>query len=73
MLFKKENVISHRITVEGMMRQHCVAHVQKALESVKGVKDVQVSLDEKCATVTAPESARKALVDAIREAGYTAE
>jgi Cu2+-exporting ATPase len=56
-----------------MMCQHCVAHVQKALESVKGVKDVQVSLDEKCATVTAPEGARKALVDAIREAGYTAE
>lgn len=73
MLFKKEETVCHRIAVEGMMCQHCVAHVQKALESVKGAKDIQVSLEDKCATVTAPASAREALVKAIREAGYTAE
>lgn len=75
MIFKKEKeeTVSHRIAVEGMMCQHCVAHVQKALESVKGARDVKVSLEDKCATVTAPADARKALVEAIREAGYTAE
>ena len=35
-LKKKENV-TYTLTVEGMMCQHCVAHVKKALEAVKGV------------------------------------
>ncbi len=73
MIFKKEETVCHRIAVEGMMCQHCVAHVQKALESVKGAQDVHVSLEDKCATVNAPAGARKTLVEAIREAGYTAE
>ena len=32
------------------MCQHCVAHVKKALEAVKGVKETLVDLDEKKAT-----------------------
>lgn len=70
MLFSKKST-TYKIAVEGMMCQHCVAHVKKALEAVKGVKTVEVSLDEKLATVTATCDAT-ALTDAINAAGYTA-
>ena len=70
MLFSKKTV-TYQIPVEGMMCQHCVAHVKKALEQVKGVKTVEVSLDDKLATVTATCDA-SALTEAIRAAGYTA-
>ena len=70
MLFAKKSV-TYQISVEGMMCQHCVAHVKKALEEVKGVKTVEVSLDDKLATVTATCDAT-ALTDAINAAGYAA-
>ena len=70
MLFSKKST-TYKIAVEGMMCQHCVAHVKKALEAVKGVKTVEVSLDEKLATVTATCDATT-LTDAINAAGYTA-
>lgn len=69
MLFSKKTV-TYKIPVDGMMCQHCVAHVKKALEEVKGVKSVEVSLDDKLATVVAfcdP----SALTAAITAAGYT--
>ena len=70
MLFSKKTV-TYEIPVEGMMCQHCVAHVKKALEEVKGIKSVEVNLEEKLATVTAA-SDSAALVAAINAAGYTA-
>ncbi len=70
MLFSKKTE-TYQIPVEGMMCQHCVAHVKKALEQVKGVKTVEVSLDDKLATVTAACDA-SALTEAINAAGYTA-
>ena len=69
-LKKKENV-THTLTVEGMMCQHCVAHVKKALEAVKGVGAVTVDLDAKTATVEALSSvSATALVAAVTAAGY---
>jgi Cu2+-exporting ATPase len=69
-LKKKENV-THTLTVEGMMCQHCVAHVKKALEGVKGVSLVSVDLDTKTATVDALSSVSVAtLIDAVVAAGY---
>ena len=35
--------------VEGMMCQHCVARVKKALEAVDGVKEAVMDLDAKTA------------------------
>ena len=55
-----------------MMCQHCVAHVKKALEGIKGVKEALVYLDEKKATVKASCSCDK-LIKAIEDAGYKAE
>ncbi len=58
------------LKIEGMMCQHCVAHVKKALESVPGVTSAEVSLEENRAVVTGgadPEALKAAVV----EAGYT--
>ena len=42
---KEENVMEKTIKVEGMMCQHCVAHVKKALEGAAAGCDVAVDLD----------------------------
>ena len=58
------------IQIKGMMCQHCVAHVTKALTAVPGVDTVEVSLEEGRALVTgAPDP--KALKAAVEDAGYT--
>lgn len=57
------------LNVEGMMCQHCVAHVKKALEGVEGVTEAVVDLDSKTAEVTG-NADRDALVAAVKEAGY---
>ncbi|MBQ4565301.1 MAG: heavy-metal-associated domain-containing protein [Oscillospiraceae bacterium] len=57
------------IKIEGMMCKHCRAHVEKALLAVPGVETVEVSLEEKCATVTGTASA-DALKKAVTDAGY---
>ena len=41
-----------RIGIEGMRCGHCVNHVKEALtEDIQGVKIIDVSLENKCATV----------------------
>jgi len=67
MLFSKAK--TYVISIEGMMCMHCVSHVKTALEAVKGVKSVDVSLDQNNATVTASASP-DALTAAITAAGY---
>lgn len=70
-MFGKKELVTYTIGVEGMMCQHCVAHVKAALEAVKGVKEVTVNLDEGSATVSAQSSvSQKLLEDAIVKAGY---
>ena len=58
-----------KITIEGMMCQHCVQHVTNALNELDGITDVTVDLEEGTATVQG-----KASIEAIRtvidEAGY---
>ncbi len=69
MLFKKSK--TYTISVDGMMCPRCVAHVQKALEEVKGVTAVTVSLEQNQATVTATTPVEP-LLDAVKAAGYGA-
>ena len=60
------------LDVEGMMCDHCRAHVQSALEAVPGVTAVQVDLAAKTASVTLAEDVPdSALADAVSAAGYT--
>ena len=59
------------LKIEGMMCQHCVAHVTKALQAVEGVDSVEVNLKKKTATVTlAKEVEASVFISAIKEAGY---
>ena len=59
------------LKIEGMMCQHCVAHVTKALSGVKGVASVEVNLKKKTATVELSEAVEnETLIAAVTEAGY---
>ena len=68
-----ENVMTKKFKVEGMMCQHCVAHVKTALEGVEGVEKADVNLKKKSAVVTlAKDVPAETLIAAVTEAGYTA-
>ena len=69
---KKENKnMTKVIKIEGMMCQHCVAHVKEALEGIKGVKSVNVSLNENNATLELEKDIKdKVFIKAIEKAGY---
>jgi Cu2+-exporting ATPase/Cu+-exporting ATPase len=59
------------LKIEGMMCNHCVMHVQKALAAVPGVAEVTVSLDEKNAKVKLKQNvADETFKTAIEDAGY---
>ena len=59
------------LKIEGMMCQHCVAHVTKALSGVSGVTGVEVNLKKKTATIELAEGvADEILTAAVVEAGY---
>ena len=65
------NVMKKELTVEGMMCQHCVMHVTRALEAVPGAAGVQVTLEDKKAVVTVPDTVTdEALKAAVTDAGY---
>ncbi len=58
-----------KIKIEGMMCQHCVGHVTEALKNIAGLSDINVSLEDKCATVSG--NADPAVIKAaIEEEGY---
>lgn len=70
---KKERVDTMKkvLDIEGMMCQHCVAHVTKALQGIAGVEAVEVSLENKNAAVTlADDVSDEVLVKAVVDAGY---
>ena len=70
--FKGGTSMKKIVTIEGMMCQHCVMHVTKALEAVPGVSAVAVHLDAGRAELTAaPSVTDDALKAAVEEAGYT--
>ncbi len=67
----EENGMKKTLKVEGMMCQHCVAHVTKALQGVDGVSTVEVNLKKKTAIVELDkEVSNDVLTSAITEAGY---
>ena len=68
---KEKNEMKKTLKIKGMMCQHCVAHVTKALQAVDGVESVEVNLKkgEATVTLTAP-VAEESLRSAVVEAGY---
>lgn len=71
---KGEDNMEKILNVEGMSCNHCTAAVKKALEGLDGVKEADVSLEEKNAKVELDKDvADEALVKAVEDAGYTAK
>ena len=65
---KGVSIMEKKIMIEGMMCQHCVAHVTKALTGLPG-ESATVDLEGKCATVSGPATDEE-LKKAVEEAGY---
>ena len=62
------------ILVDGMMCNHCKAHVETALKGVNGVTDAIADVENKTATVTLSEDIDiNTLIDAVVAAGYEAK
>ena len=71
---KGEDNMEKILNVEGMSCNHCTATVKKALEGLDGVKEADVSLEEKNAKVELDKDvADEALVKAVEDAGYSAK
>ena len=71
-MFKKTKEV--KLSISGMSCNHCANTVTQALKSVKGVKKVSVSLEDKTARITAKETvAASALTDAVSSAGFSAK
>ena len=67
----EESKMEVTLKVNGMMCQHCVMHVKKALEAVDGVSTVDVSLEKNEAKVTLSKPVDNAVFKkAIEDAGY---
>ena len=69
---KKENEKMKKVlSIEGMMCGHCQAHVEKALKAMDSVTSVEVSLENKNATVELSKDISDAEFKAvIDDAGY---
>ena len=60
-----------KIKVNGMMCEHCEAHVKKALETVSGIKSAAASHTDGLVTIETSRSVdEKLLKKAVTEAGY---
>ncbi|MDT8716012.1 heavy-metal-associated domain-containing protein [Clostridium sp. 19966] len=60
-----------KISIEGMSCGHCVKHVTEALKEVKGVSNVEVSLENKNALIEASEEVKDGDIKfAVEDAGY---
>jgi copper chaperone CopZ len=64
--------MQYRLKIEGMSCEHCVRAVTQALQSIDGIEDVSVSLEDKQAVFSAPEELDMERVKkAVQEEGYT--
>ncbi len=65
------NMKTVTVKVQGMMCAHCTGRVQKALNEVKGVQSVEVSLEKAQAQVVCDNSVTsQSLADSVVAAGY---
>lgn len=64
--------INMTLQIEGMTCGHCKMAVEKALKSVSGVTDVQVSLEKKSAEINGSGFDEQSLIEAVENAGFKA-
>ena len=68
---KGKGEMEKTLQIEGMMCQHCVMHVQKALAAIPGVEEVSVNLEEKAAKVKLTQNVTDEVFKAaVETAGY---
>ena len=68
---ESEQMNKYELNIKGMMCEHCVKHVEKALLSMDGVNSVDVNLDNAKATVEShAEISMDEYKKVIEEAGY---
>ncbi|MCR5251796.1 MAG: heavy metal translocating P-type ATPase [Lachnospiraceae bacterium] len=66
---KEENKM--QIKVNGMMCQHCEAHVKKALEAIDGIESAEASHEKNLVTITNTKDVDEELIKkAVVDAGY---
>ena len=74
MLFKKAEIVTTVLTVEGMMCGHCSARVEAALTAISGVKSAKADLAAGTVTVEASTKVpTAAMIAAVKNAGYQAK
>lgn len=64
----EQKAMEKKVVIEGMMCQHCRAHVDKALNAIPGAS-ATVDLDSKTAVVSG-DVTDEAIRAAVKEAGY---
>ncbi len=68
---EKRESMKKTMIIEGMMCGHCTGRVQKVLEAIEGVTDVEMSLENKSAEITLTKEVENAVLKAaVTEAGY---
>ena len=68
----EEKKMTKTMKIEGMMCQHCVAHVKKALEDIAGVTKADVDLESGSAKIEMETDVKEDILKkAIEDAGYT--
>ncbi|MEF2609241.1 MAG: heavy metal translocating P-type ATPase [Faecalicoccus sp.] len=68
----EEEKMTKTMKIEGMMCQHCVAHVKKALEDVNGVTKAVVDLESGSAKIEMETDVKEDILKkAVEDAGYT--
>ncbi len=67
--------VREQFSVQGMTCGNCVKHVEKSLQAIQGVSQVEVDLDLHRATVEYEEQTvtPEAMAITLQEAGYTME
>ena len=69
---EEEKYMTKTVYIDGMMCNHCKAHVEEALSALPGVTAVSVSLEEKKAVVTADAALGDSVLrETVEKAGYT--
>ncbi len=69
---EEEKYMTKTVYIDGMMCNHCKAHVEEALSALPGVTAVSVSLEEKKAVVTADAALEDSVLrETVEKAGYT--
>jgi copper chaperone len=62
---------TRELTIQGMSCGHCVMHVRKALETVKGLNIENVEIGKAVVTFDEAVVTEKHIAEVIEEAGYS--